>query len=596
MTVRSAIAARFVAALLAAVSLGGLPLAAQDATGTPLGSQEEARLLREAAALEWRGRTEEAADTLEALLARDPSSSGGLYALERVLRSLGRVGGVLSHVDRLLATEPSATGAHTMKVRVLAEIDSLEALEPAARAWFAAEPGSPAPYREVARIFRRAGDDQAALEVLRDGRGALGDEALALDLGDALAESGDEEAAVEEWARALSPPGADHEMILRRIERLQGDRGRLAEPLVAVLQGEPATLERRVAAVELALRHPPHDEREVLEVAERGLEGLGGGDPPSYLDAVARATTEAGVHGVAYWALGRIRETTGARPAASLDARLAAAALAAGDTAAALEAQTRLARELPAGSPERRRVVADLIRVEAGSEDAETLARRLDGFRREFPDAPEADDLAAVIASGLAARGDADGALQVADQAQGPRSQLERAWLLFRDGRVDEGRAALEGSVPELAPIRATEVVQLLAQLDRVGPAAGSALAMATAHSHHGRLPQAVSGLEAALDSVPVADRAPLHARAAQIALEARDTARAEGHLRRVVDEHEDSAEAPEALLTLARVRASAPDGVDEARALLERLILERPQAAVVPAARRELQRLGRSG
>ncbi|MDX1568169.1 MAG: hypothetical protein R3223_10245, partial [Longimicrobiales bacterium] len=55
-----------------------------------------------------------------------------------------------------------------------------------------------------------------------------------------------------------------------------------------------------------------------------------------------------------------------------------------------------------------------------------------------------------------------------------------------------------------------------------------------------------------------------------------------------------EAAETPEAQLRLARHRADE-GRQEEARALLEDLILNRPESAVVPEARRELERL-RSG
>ena len=52
----------------------------------------------------------------------------------------------------------------------------------------------------------------------------------------------------------------------------------------------------------------------------------------------------------------------------------------------------------------------------------------------------------------------------------------------------------------------------------------------------------------------------------------------------------------PEATLELARFRSSGPEGVDEAIRLLEDLILSQPNSAIVPTARRELQRIQRGG
>ncbi|MGH7466263.1 MAG: tetratricopeptide repeat protein, partial [Longimicrobiales bacterium] len=50
--------------------------------------------------------------------------------------------------------------------------------------------------------------------------------------------------------------------------------------------------------------------------------------------------------------------------------------------------------------------------------------------------------------------------------------------------------------------------------------------------------------------------------------------------------------EAPAALLTLARRVAADPESDEEARVLLEKLIVEYPRSALAPQARTELQRL----
>jgi TolA-binding protein len=63
-----------------------------------------------------------------------------------------------------------------------------------------------------------------------------------------------------------------------------------------------------------------------------------------------------------------------------------------------------------------------------------------------------------------------------------------------------------------------------------------------------------------------------------------------------LVDEHPDAAEAAEATLALARHEAVAGGDRDEAIRLLEELITRRPNAAVVPEARLELQRLRNRG
>lgn len=580
----------------AALTASG-PLTAQTAADTAAFTpRDEARMLREASSHEWRGRLDDAEAVLTELLRRNPTSSGGLFALERILRTRSRVERVLPYVDRFLAGNPGASGPRYMKLRVLVEIDSLAGLDDAAEAWFDADRDSPDPYREVARIFQRVHGDERALEVLRRGRDAAGDaDALALEIGDALARLGDGPGAVAEWALALRDPRADVDGVLRRLERLEGDREALAEPVLAVLTRSDATEARRRAAVQVAIGFdlPALARR----VAAEGLRGLSRDAAPAYLQEVARRAEDAGMADLSLWALDTLRRTVPAAAGdAAVEARMAAAALAAGDTVAATEAQLRLARALPAGSIERRRAVADLVRVEARAShvDAATLRTRLDGFRAEFPDAPELDALTAHVAAGLAFRGDPQGALALVDPAPGPESELERAWLLLDGGELEPGREALTEALPGLAPTAATEVIQLVALLDRVGAEAGRALAESGARARHGDLAEARRVVEEAAESAPERDRAALLFQAGRLAVADGDSAAARAHYARIEGAHFDSPEAPEAMLRHARLLAADPARFDEARSLLERLILERPGAAVVPDARFTLQSLGR--
>ena len=62
----------------------------------------------------------------------------------------------------------------------------------------------------------------------------------------------------------------------------------------------------------------------------------------------------------------------------------------------------------------------------------------------------------------------------------------------------------------------------------------------------------------------------------------------------RIIRDHPHASEVPEATLELARYKGTTPDGVDEAIRLLEDLILSQPSGAIVPTARRELQRIQR--
>ncbi|MEJ2541953.1 MAG: hypothetical protein P8188_18635, partial [Gemmatimonadota bacterium] len=267
--------------LATAVLLAPLPATAQAGGG----QARESRVVREASGLEWRGRIQEAEALLEEFLAESPTSSAGLFALERVLRTQGRVGEVLPWADRYLEGDPSSSAVRYMKLRVLVDEDSLAALGPAADAWFAAEPGTPDPYREVARLYQRALGSEAALAVLEKGQETLSQPGvLALAVGDIRAEMGDGPGAAREWARALEDPDTEVGAVLRRVGGLEGDPQQLAPPLLDALAGGP-TLEHRQAAVEVAIGFGMDDD--AVELGRALLEELPPGERSGFLLGVA---------------------------------------------------------------------------------------------------------------------------------------------------------------------------------------------------------------------------------------------------------------------------------------------------------------------
>lgn len=553
---------------------------------------EEGRLLRTAAAHEARGDAPGAEGVLRGLLDRFPVSSGGLFALERVLRSQGRVAEVLPFADRYLESQPGGSGVRYLKLRVLVEVDSLATLEDEAERWIRAEPGSPEPFREAARVFETAYGAPRALQLLRRGEAELDEpRSLAVDMGDILMRLDRPAEAVVAWSRAIGDAGQDVQAVLRRLSQLPGDRAEVVRPLVLALDTEPTTVERRRAGVQVALEVGL--EAEALELARRALGALTLAARRGFLTDLARQAEERSASRVALWAYETLRSrATDEAERRALDLRIASAALAAADTATAVEARRRLVDALPAGSPERRRVAADLIRVEAAGGASVALVRTLERFRSEFPDATEIDELASAVAEGLKARGHATEAAAVLEGIQGPRSALARAFLLFENGDVDQGKAALAGSLAGLAPREATGVIQLLSLLERLDPGSSTLLAGAAALAHRGDVPGALARLEGGLPEVPEADRAALLAHAARLADEGRLPARAAALRQRLLEEHPDAPEGGDATLALARYRAAEPAGAKEAVRLLEELILARPNAPVVPAARRELQRL----
>lgn len=564
----------------------------QDSLPPALDRREEARLLRQAAALEAVGDYGAAERALQALLDRMPDSPGGLFALERVLRAQGRAVEVLEAADAYLAANPTADQAYFLKLRILAEVDSLDGLAATGEAWMQADPGSRDAYRETARVFDRAFGPQRALEVIRRGRRATRDSTiLAVEAGDLLVRLDDVRGAVREWSAALGDEATQLATIHRSVMGLREHRVEVVDALARRLGAEPTTVARRRAGARLAADVGLEDR--ALELARAVVPELSDRALRGFLADLARRAEESHADRLALWAYQTTRERTGDPDEASpLDERIAVTALSVGDTALALEVRDRMARGLPPGSDERRRALAASVRLQTASAEVAGARRRLETFRGEFPGAPELDGLSADLADELMARGLDDEARAVVAEVDGPRSALERAYLGLDRGEVEAAVKDLTAALEGLDPSVATATIQLLAILGGLEGEARRLAGKVAALDHARRPDEALDTLDSALSGLPDEDLPALLAMGARIADGAGRGARAAALRERLIADFPKAAETPEAMLMQARWQARAGRSPERIRELLERLIVEWPESPVVPAARRELRRL----
>lgn len=566
----------------------GKPLLAQGRFG-----DEESRLLREAAALESSGNLDGSERTLRRLLDIDPVSTGAIYAYERVLRKKGGLLELLPYVDDYLNRREDS-GIRSLKLQLLVDADSLDALVEESEAWIARSPEDETPYAEVARAYQAAFGHERAREVLESGRRKLGADALALAIGDHFASEGDLDSAVDEWVKAIGPDGSDVPAVRRRVQSLPEGETDAARRLVAALARANDPPRRRVAirmAVELGLGP------EALELAQQEVGSLSGYERTSYLQELSVAATAAGVASVASWAFTELsleEDDPGSRR--TIDRQRAEAALAAGDTVGALQALAGVARTMRRGSNNRRQIEARALRIAAEARQMDQLRDTWDWFRESYPDAPELDELAAVTAAAMIASGDIEGAVATLDGIEGPRSGLERAYLLLGSGELDQGSQMLMNAAYALPPSEATDIIQLALLLARVSGDARQILANAGLQAHLGRGATAARTLADAAFDVPESERPQLLAEAARMAERAGDDAGAADIREQLVEEHPGASEAGEATIALARHWARDEGRVDDAVRILEDLITSQPEAAVVPEARLELERLRSRG
>jgi tetratricopeptide (TPR) repeat protein len=303
------------------------------------GGDPRSQLQLEAATLESRGDLDGAEDALRRLLALEPEASGTIFALERVLRAKGELGDLHQVVGEFVArsNSPEVMALH---LELLIEADSLPAMEAATERWLSATRTEVA-YRVAAEAYGRAFGTTRALDVLRRGRVALRrPDALALEIGDALAANGDVDAAVDEWSLAVGD-GIGTDAVVERIERL-GGRGRdAAERLVGDLADSDVSTRREAAlTVALAFRL----ESETLALARRAADDLEGRSRVAYLETMAARARGAQLARVAAWAYEALGgDAANPEQRREVERRILGAALEAGDTAMALDAQRRMA-------------------------------------------------------------------------------------------------------------------------------------------------------------------------------------------------------------------------------------------------------------
>lgn len=577
------------------LAAGLVTLAASIATGqqprTQPAADAELELLRSASTREAAGDLDEAERLLRLLLERYPVSPAAVSSLERVLRAKGDVRAVLPAVAALLSAEPHSSAGHEIKLRVMVEVDSVAGIAQAAEEWIRAAPRSEEPYRELAGFHEDHGNLAAAIQVLERGRVTLADSAaLAVEMGALFIRTGDVQRGAREWARVFGEDGRGQVSVLRNLARAESGREEVASRLIDVLVSEPTTVARRRAATQIAVDVGLEDQ--AIRVGGRVARELDSRTRAGFLNELAGRAEASARSRVVLWALEQLRaDAERAAERVALDQRIATVAEGMGETERALAAHNRIATTSLPGSQERRRALVAVVRLTLERGDARSVRDQLEALRIEFPDAPELDQLAGDVALWLHARGDKAEARNILAGLQGPWSTRERAFLDLADGKVNEGREQLLEAAETLPAIEATRAITMARALGKVQPQVGRVVAEAAVEARRGRLRDAEERLTAALPRTAMTDRPALLALAADFAEEAGRSDRALELRRTIARDHADSAEAPVAMLGAARALGERSEGITEAVEILERLILTHPESAVIPQARRELER-----
>ena len=558
------------------IVLASGPLAAQQRTSPASDSLAKGLLA------ERRGNYAEAARLFSATLAQRPADIGALMALDRVLPSLNQRRDMLPAIERALTADSTNLGILNLAVRTFATAGLADSARKYTERWVARIPGDDIPYQAwvmAAMDVRDLAQAKAGVEWARRRLGRP--TAMAPEYAQLLQQESDLAGACREWVVAirLSPSYRSSAVMLL------GQATALQRPIVRDALQQDGSLEARrllglvrvhwgesVEGSMLVRASLPPNTEEALALLRVLLDELRGRDDRGAL--VARATV---FEAMAERQVGRdaVRSRMDAARAyadagAERDARRLLAQVAADSSApaglATVASSTLLGVLIAEGkAAEAERLLSDLGPA-LDSDERERQTRRVAMAWARNGDLGQAQR---VVAGDSSVAGlDLRGRLQLfAGDAAGAAKLLQAA------GPYDEEREA------------AVERITLLVLLQSTGKDSLPVLGTALLALERGDSMAAVAGLSEVAMQLEPAGAAEARLLAGRIALARRDTATA-GRLLRQADVADAPATAAAARLDLARL-ALLGGHSEDARQLLEKLILDYPESAVVPEARR---------
>ena len=570
------------------------------------GGTARAQAIGQGFELERQGKLDQAAAVYLATLRGDTANLAALLGLERVLPPLGRLRELLPLVHRALARDSLSSPLRGVELRTYAGLGELDSVEVVARRWAAqgrGGGGDEAPWREWAVALEDQRLFDQARSVLLEGRRTLRrPTALASELADLAQRAGEWGAAAAEWGRVVteSPAqllnaatqlddapaaGDDRDKVIRALTLPDATgRARRLAALLLLGWGEPA---RAWTVLEGTLDPPsPETAAALRQFAEHASTApAGGGGAGGGVSSEAKR-----VRGLA---LARYADLVPPQLAGRARADAARAFLDAGDRVDARAVLERIA--VDPGAPADAQALAQAVLLEVliddGQLDAATarlaaLHDRIGGEAQET--------LRLRLARARIARGELDQADAVLAGDSSVDALAVRGWAALYRGDLKGARQHFREAGPYAGDrAQATERTTMLALLQQVDADRSPELGSALQQLARGDSAGALVTLRRAAELLPVrgggADVLVLAGRVAA-ALGGPDATVAAQLFETVVRDGGEGAAAPAAELAWAQLLL-LQGRAQEAIGHFEHLILTYPTSAVVPEARRELER-----
>ena len=535
--------------------------------------------------LERSGKYADAANVYFTTVRTDPTNIPALLGLERVLFVLNRMPELLPLVQRARMRAPENVALRSLEVRTYAHLNQQDSLEAVVRRWAATAPQSDAPYREwgLALADRRMYDD--ARRALLIGRRTLGGEgALAIELAELEQRAGNWDGAAREWARAIAQ---SHDVAPNAATQLAEAPSVMRDRVLRVLLAPEANRSaRRLAAEVLLMWGRPNEAWVAMEST------LGGREPETqavlrrFSDLAAGISTPDG-HRVRGLALNRWADLLPSPLAERTRAEAVRELLEANDRASA-----RRVLEAHTGAQGVTQVALLQLMIADGQLDA--VERRLGTDTGAALPAEDRASLKLALARARIGRGELDRAAAALGNDSSVAALAQRGWIALYRGDLKAAMDAFRIAGPYAGDrSSATDRTAMLALLQRIQEPSSPELGAALLTLARGDSAAAVGALRRAAGQLPLqGGRLEVQLIAGQVAarLGPQQEVTATALFDEIVRAGGDGAAPAAAELEWSRLlirRGQPADAIPH----LEHLILTYPNSAVVPEARRELER-----
>ena len=537
--------------------------------------------------LERDGRLAEASGAYRRALDADPADVSALLGLERVLLRLGHLDSLRRHLARAVRSIPTSEAVRELHFRTVAALDGDDSVAVVAAQWMASIPTSTNPYRAWAQWLASRGRLEEARAVIARGGERIGDIRLTQYGAQLAVQAADWDDAARQWTRAVATSPELTASASTGLRRIPEERRAAVLRFLTTEAGPPGSW---IAANLLVAWDRPGEGWSLLASTLPSDESQAPVLLRRFADAASEVGTSEGLRARGF-ALERLAELV--RGPAADRARLdAAQAFAnAGSLAGAQRMLDRVSADRGESSREAAAAMATFIRVLADAGQVEAAADRLREWEAQL--APrDVERIRETIAWAWIRRGDfARGqALLGSDSTPGAHAVL--GWIALYQGELATAKHHFDAAGPYARErAEATRRAAMLVLLERVQVARHPALGAALLGLEGDEVSRAVAELRQAAERLGSSGRAAVLTVAGEAASKEGDTATAEAVLLEAIGSDPQGPVAPSAEYQLATVYVSS-GRTDEAIDRLERLIPTYPRSALVPQARRLLDRV----